>query len=153
MTATAVAQAQREAVAFDLEGGLINVSRIRKLAGDASRFHSAMLGCPPNRAVVAAARRAHENGKAVLVMTGGNRRLEQLVVTWLARNDVPAALLLMRSRNDFRPGAVVKRERLRAAHLQFGGLTVWSADPSLNRLSEQEGIDVIPLPGYWGEVQ
>ena len=70
------------------------------------------------------------------------RRLEQLAITWLNRNGVPAALLLMRSRHDYRPGAVVKRERLRAAHRQFDGLTVWSADPSVVRLSEQDGIDV-----------
>jgi hypothetical protein len=143
----------RTAVAFDLEGGLVNVSRIRHLANDASRFHAAMLECPPNRNVVAAARRASESGKTVLVMTGGNRRLEQLVVTWLGRHGVPAALLLMRDRTDYRPGAVVKRERLRAAHRQFGNLTVWSADPSVNRLSEQEGIDVVELPGYWGDTE
>lgn len=139
------------AVAFDLEGGLINVSKIHHLANDASRFHAAMLGCPPNRNVVSAARRAHEAGKTVLVMTGGDRRLEQLVIVWLARNCVPATLVLMRGRGDYRPGAVVKRERLRAAHRQFGGLTVWSADPSVNRLSEQEGIDVVLLPDYWGD--
>ncbi|MFB8120542.1 hypothetical protein ACFQ6U_13885 [Streptomyces sp. NPDC056465] len=149
---TAVAPPRTAAVAFDLEGGLINVSTIHHLAADASRFHSAMLGCPPNRDVVAAARRASRSGKAVLVMTGGDRRLEQLVATWLSRNGVPARLLLMRSRNDFRPGAVVKRERLRAAHGQFGSLSVWSADPSVNRLSQREGIDVVELPGYWGDV-
>ncbi|MGW4086930.1 phosphatase domain-containing protein [Streptomyces sp. NPDC004822] len=150
---TAIAAPARAAVAFDLEGGLINVRRIRKLATDASRFHSAMLGCPSNRNVVAAARRAHESGKAVLVMTGGDRRLEQLVITWLNRNGVPATLLLMRSRHDYRPSAVVKRERLRAAHRQFEALTVWSADPSVARLSEQDGIDVVPLPGYWADTQ
>lgn len=141
------------AVAFDLEGGLIDVSGIHHLANDASRFHSAMLECPPNRDIVADARSAHQAGSTVLVMTGGDRRLEQLVVNWLGRHGVPAALLLMRSRNDYRPGAVVKRERLRAAHRQFGSLTVWSADPNVNRLSEQEGIDVIALPGYWGATQ
>ncbi|MFD9394191.1 hypothetical protein ACFWBB_26665 [Streptomyces sp. NPDC060000] len=152
MTTAIAAPPKTTAVAFDLEGGLINVSKIHRFANDASRFHSAMLGCPPNRDVVAAAQRAHEDGKTVLVMTGGDRRLEQLVVTWLGRHGVPATLLLMRSRNDFRPGAVVKRERLRAAHFQFGHITVWSADPSVNRLSEQEGIDVVELPGYWGDV-
>lgn len=143
----------RTAVAFDLEGGLIDVSSIHHLANDASRFHRASLECPPNRDVVAAARRAHESGKAVLVMTGGDRRLEQLVATWLGRNGVPATLVLMRGRGDYRPGAVVKRERLRGAHRQFGSLTVWSADPSVTRLSEQEGITVTELPGYWGDTQ
>ena len=142
----------RTAVAFDLEGGLIDVSSIHHLAKDASAFHAAMLGCSPNRDVVAAARRARESGKTVLVMTGADRRLEQLVSTWLGRNGVPATLVWMRGRGDYRPSAVVKRERLRAAHHQFGSLTVWSADPSVNRLSEQEGIDVIPLPGYWGDL-
>lgn len=140
------------ALAFDLEGGLINVSRIRHLAHDASKFHAAMLGCRTNARVVRAARRAREDGQTVLVMTDADRRLEQLVVTWLNRNDVPATLLLMRGRADYRPSAVVKQERLRAAHRQFDSLTVWSADPSVNRLSEQEGIDVVPLPGYWGDV-
>ncbi|MEV8344590.1 hypothetical protein [Streptomyces niveus] len=152
MTAAIAAPRQTAAVAFDLEGGLIDVSTIHHLSNDASRFHSAMLGCPPNRDVVAAARRARESGKTVLVMTGVDRRLEQLVSTWLGQHGMPATLLLMRSRNDFRPDAVVKRERLRAACQQFDSLTVWSADPSVNRLSEREGIDVVPLRGYWGDL-
>ncbi|MFE4579375.1 HAD family hydrolase [Streptomyces chartreusis] len=153
MTTAIATPPKTAAVAFDLEGGLINVSAIHHVAKDSSRFHAAMLGCPPNRDVVATARHARESGKTVLVMTGADRRLEQLVVTWLGRQDVPATLLLMRGRTDYRPGAVVKRERLRAAYRQFGSLTVWSADPSVNRLSEQEGIDVVALPGYWGDTQ
>ncbi|MEU1592813.1 hypothetical protein ABZ468_08105 [Streptomyces sp. NPDC005708] len=146
-----VAAPPRQAVAFDLEGGLANISGIHHLARDASKFHRAALGCRPNRKVVDAARRAHASGKTVLVMTGGDRRLEQLVVQWLERNGVPATLLLMRGRGDHRPSAVIKRERLRAAHRQFGDLTVWSADPNVTRLSEQDGIDVVPLPGWMEE--
>ncbi|QOV40191.1 hypothetical protein IM697_18390 [Streptomyces ferrugineus] len=93
---TAVAPPSTAAVAFDLEGGLIDVSSIHYLANDASAFHRASLGCPPNRDVVAAARHAHESGKTVLVMTGGDKRLEQLVATWLVRSGVPATLILMR---------------------------------------------------------
>ncbi|MFK0279506.1 hypothetical protein ACIQVL_03395 [Streptomyces sp. NPDC090499] len=149
---TAIAPPNTGAVAFELEGGLVNVSSIHHLAKDASAFYAAMLGCPPNPDVVAAARRARAGGKTVLAMTGGDRRLEQLVITWLGRHSVPATLVLMRGRGDYRPSAVVKRERLRAAHRQFGNLTVWSADPSVNRLAEQEGLDVVPLPGYWGDL-
>ncbi|MFJ4880163.1 hypothetical protein ACIP93_33815 [Streptomyces sp. NPDC088745] len=150
---TAVAPPRTTAIAFDLEGGLIDVSGIHHLSSNASRFHRASLSCPANHDIVAAAQRAYENGTTVLVMTGGDRRLEQLVSVWLGRNGVPAALLLMRGRGDYRPGAVVKRERLRAARRRFGGLTVWSADPSVTRLSEREGIDVMPLPGYWGDTR
>ncbi|MFJ4084923.1 hypothetical protein ACIP2Z_39020 [Streptomyces iakyrus] len=153
MTTAIAAPPKTAAVVFDLEGGLIDVSTIHHLANDASRFHAAMLGCPPNPSIVAEARHARGSGKTVLVMTGGDRRLEQLAITWLNENDVPATLLLMRGRSDYRPGAVVKRERLRAAHRQFGSITVWSADPSVARLSEQDGIDVVPLPGYWGDTQ
>ena len=153
MTTAIAAPSKTAAAVFDLEGGLIDVSAIHGLARDASRFHSAMLECPPNLEVVADARIAHQAGKTVLVRTGGDRRLERLVITWLNLHGVPAALLLMRSRHDYRPSAVVKRERLRAAHRQFEGLTVWSADPSVARLSEQDGITVVPLPGYWGDTQ
>jgi hypothetical protein len=148
---TAVAAPPRGAVAFDLEGGLINVRSIRHLAGDAAAFYRASLQCPPNRRVVQAAREARAKGQTVLVMTGGDKRLEQLVVTWLGAHGVPATLVLMRGRGDFRPTAVVKGERLRAAAAKFGGLTVWSADPSVARISERDGIDVHALPGYWGE--
>ncbi|MGW1617222.1 hypothetical protein ACWCQZ_49470 [Streptomyces sp. NPDC002285] len=79
------AVATRDAVAFDLEDGLIDVSNINHLTTDTSAFHRANLGCPPNHDVVTAARRAHRNGKGVLVMTGGDRRLEQLVITWLGK--------------------------------------------------------------------
>ncbi|MFF8696209.1 hypothetical protein ACF08W_28760 [Streptomyces sp. NPDC015144] len=152
MTTVIDAPPRTAATVFDLEGGLVDVSAIHGLARDASRFHSAMLECPPHLDVVAAARSAHQAGETVLVMTSGDRRLERRVITWLARHGVPAALLLMRSRNDFRPSAVVKRERLRAAHYRFECLSVWSADPSVTRLSEQDGIDVVPLPGYWGDL-
>ncbi|MET8717379.1 hypothetical protein ABZV52_29885 [Streptomyces sp. NPDC004735] len=150
---TAVAALPRTAVVFDLEGGLIDVRRIHHLAADSSAFHSAMLACPPNREVVNAALRAHRDGQAVLVMTGSDRRLEQLVKVWLGRQGVPAALMLMRGRGDYRPSAVVKRERLVATRRQFAELTVWSADPSVNRVSEREGLRVQVLPDYWGDVQ
>lgn len=149
---TAIAPPTVAAVAFDLEGGLINVSKIHHLAGDTSRFHAAMLGCPPNPRVVAAARHAKESGRTVLVMTGGDRRLEQLVITWLGRNAVSTTMVLMRGRGDYRPSAVVKQEQLRASYCHFGQLTVWSADPSVARLSEQDGMDVVMLPGYWGDL-
>jgi hypothetical protein len=149
---TAIAAPPRGAVAFDLEGGLINVRRIRHLAGDAAAFHRASLGCPPNRTVVQAAREAHAKGQTVLVMTGGSRRLEQLVRTWLGRNGVPCTLVLMRGRGDFRPAAVVNGERLLSLSRQYGGLTVWSANPSIANVSARYGIDVHSLPGYWGEV-
>ncbi|QFG13207.1 phosphatase [Streptomyces phage Gilgamesh] len=150
---TTVIAPPRAAVAFDLEGGLIDVSGIHHLAHDASQFHRASLGCPANLTVLAAAHRALRDGKAVLVMTGGDRRLEQLVRVWLGQYGVPAAMVLMRCRGDYRPGAVVKRERLRAVHRQFPSLTVWSADPNVTRLSEPDGIDVVALPGYWGDTQ
>jgi hypothetical protein len=149
---TVVAPLSVAAVVFDLEGGLVNVSSIHHLANDAAAFYTAMLGCPPNGHVVAAAWKAHQSGKAVLVMTGADRRLEQLMRAWIGRNSMPSTLVMMRSRGDHRPSAVVKRERLRAVRRQFGSLTVWSADPSVNRLSEQDDIDVIPLPGYWGDL-
>ncbi|WP_409473509.1 hypothetical protein [Streptomyces sp. HC307] len=66
---------------------------------------------------------------------------------------MPATLVLMRGRGGYRPGAVVKRERLRAAHRQFANLSVWSADPNVTRLSEQEGLHVTVLPGCWGDEQ
>ncbi|MER7952065.1 hypothetical protein ABTY59_32205 [Streptomyces sp. NPDC096079] len=150
---TTAAAPPRTGLVIDLEGGLINVRSIRHLAKDAARFHEASLGCPPNKRIVADARRAHRDGLTVLVMTGGDRRLGERIVAWLGDNEVPAAVLLMRCQGDYRPGAVVKRERLRAARRRFADLTVWSADPSVTRLSERDGIAVRELPGYWGETQ
>ncbi|WP_371605054.1 hypothetical protein OG345_42305 (plasmid) [Streptomyces sp. NBC_01220] len=150
---TAVGAPPRSAVAFDLEGGLIDVSGIHHLAHDSSAFHSAMLGCPPSREVVSAAQQASRSGKVVLVMTGSDRRLEHLVAAWLGRHGVPATLVLMRGRGDYRPSAVVKRERLAAASRRYAELTVWSADPSVTRLSTRDGLFVTLLPGYWAETQ
>ncbi|GAA2439525.1 hypothetical protein [Streptomyces glaucus] len=147
---TTVIAPPREAVAFDLEGGLADVTRIHRLASDASRFYQAILKCPANRDVVRAAKEAHKSGKTVIVMTGGDQRLAPVVAQWLTRHRVPSTLVLMRGRGDHRPSAVVKRERLRAAHRQFPHLSVWSADPGLAHLSEREGIPVTKLPGYWG---
>lgn len=144
------AVAQRNAAVFDLEG-LIDVSGIRHLAKNAAAFSRASLGCPANRDVVSAARRAHKSGKTVLVITGGDRRLEQLVAAWLRLHRVPSTLVMMRCRGDYRPGPVVKRERLRAARLRFAGFEVWSGDQNVARLLEQDGIDVTVVPGWEDE--
>ncbi|MGW0032999.1 hypothetical protein ACWDXD_24680 [Streptomyces sp. NPDC003314] len=153
MTTAVAPPLTRTAIVFDLEGCLIDVSSIHHLANNAAAFHRAALGCPLNRGGAEAARQAHHDGKTVLVMTGADRRLEDLVSVWLGRNAVPASRLLMRNRQDYRPAAVVKRDRLRLARGLFDQVTVWSADPSVTRVLAREGFAVKELPGYWGDTQ
>jgi hypothetical protein len=100
---------------------------------------------------VDAAREAHARGRAVLVMTGRDRRWERLTAMWLALHDVPSAGLWMRGRGDYRPDYVIKRELLRSVRQRYNVLRAWDDNPNVIRLWNEEDIPVEVVPGYVDE--
>ncbi|WP_317696671.1 hypothetical protein [Aeromicrobium sp. REDSEA-S32_B7] len=82
-----------DAVIADLDGTLVDVSSIlHHVAGDErdfAAFHSASRDCPPRPEVVEAVRAAHEQGRAVLVVTSREFVWRDLTLDWLQQHDVP----------------------------------------------------------------
>lgn len=139
------------AVIFDMDGTLADVRGIRPLLqGPRSfdAFHAASVDCPPHTAVVAAARREHAAGRAVLIVTARSVRWRHHTAMWLALNDVPSSAMWMRGRHDQRPDYEVKRDILARIRLRYGPVAAWDDNPDVIRLWTDEGIPTTVVPGW-----
>ncbi|MGA5127698.1 hypothetical protein ACPCAG_30905 [Streptomyces pseudogriseolus] len=144
----------QDAEIFDADGTLVDVTEIRPLIkgpGGFTAFHRASIDCPPHQDVVDAARQAHAKGRAVLVVTGRDRRWERLTSMWLAMHGVPTDGLWMRGRGDYRPDYVIKREILRSLRRSYNIVRAWDDNPNVIRLWQEEGIPVEIVPGWQDE--
>ncbi|MEN3586721.1 hypothetical protein AAH978_21615 [Streptomyces sp. ZYX-F-203] len=146
--------ARRKAEIFDVDGTLVDVSGIRHLIdgpGGFAAFHLAGASCPAHPHVVEAAREAHAEGRAVLVVSGRERRWERLTSMWLALHEVPSDGLWMRRLGDYRPDYVVKREILASLRRRYDVVRAWDDNPNVIRLWQEEGIPVEVVPGWTDE--
>lgn len=144
-----------EAVIFDLQGTLVNVSSVRHLVEcdkpDFDAFHTATATCPAIWSVVDEAKRAHVAQKVVIVMTGMNEKFRAPMVKWLNSHEVPFSLLMMRPNRDFRKDFIVKREMLLEAQLRGFVVThAWDDNPQIVDLWKRENIPVTVVPGWTG---
>ncbi|MFG2512661.1 hypothetical protein [Streptomyces sp. NPDC048584] len=148
------AVALQDAEIFDADGTLVDVEPIRHLIkgpGGFTAFHRASIDCQPHQYVVDAAREAHAKGRAVLIVTGRDRRWERLTAMWLALHGVPSDGLWMRGRGDYRPDYVIKRELLRSIRRRYNVVRAWDDNPNVIRLWHEENIPVEVVPGWVDE--
>lgn len=136
-----------DAVIADLDGTLVDVSSIlHHVTGkerDFAAFHAASRDCPPRPEVVDAVRDAHEQGRAVLVVTSREFVWRDLTLDWLQEHDVPYDQLVMRIVGDYRPDHVVKGEML--DQLEKDGyrvLEAWEDASDIADLWRSRDIDV-----------
>ena len=136
-----------DAVIADLDGTLVDVSSIlHHVTGkerDFAAFHAASRDCPPRPEVVDAVRDAHEQGRAVLVVTSREFVWRDLTLDWLQEHDVPYDQLVMRIVGDYRPDHVVKAEML--DQLEKDGyrvLEAWEDASDIADLWRSRDIDV-----------
>lgn len=143
----------KDAVIFDMDGTLCDVSGVRHhllRSHDPFRhFHEASIDCPPHPDVVLAARQAHEEGLAVLIVTAREARFRNVTAMWLALHDVPSDVMYMRATGDFRPDYVIKEEILTKIKREFTVIEAWDDNPSVIDLWRSEGILTHVVPG-WG---
>ncbi|WP_030898635.1 hypothetical protein [Streptomyces sp. NRRL F-5126] len=141
----------REAVLFDMDGTLCDVRGIRHLLDGPGRFaafHSASVDCPPHPHVVQAAREAHAEGLAVLIVTARETRWRNHTAMWLALNDVPSDAMWMRARGDYRPDFEVKRDILAGIRTRYRPVAAWDDNPAVIELWRGEGVPVHVVPGW-----
>lgn len=135
----------RPAVLFDLDGTLCDTRSIEHLvAGDEPdyrAFHTASAGCPADAVVAEAARRAHREGRAVVIVSSREFIWRDLTMDWLVSQQIPYDGLYLRYSSDFRPAAVVKAELL--GHVREDGfepVEAWENHDAILELWRESGI-------------
>lgn len=129
---------------FDLDGTLVDVTEALPLLdgeGGFRAFTEASIACPPRPEIVAAARQAHADGRAVLVVSGREYVWHDLTLGWLAQNGVPCERLYLRIVGDFRSDVEVKADLLAEMALDgFAPVAAWDDKPSVVDLWREHGI-------------
>lgn len=148
--------ARRDAVVFDMDGTLADVSSIRHLlVKDAGRpwknfpaFHAASASVPVHGWVADAAREADADGLDVLVVTARKAQWRHHTAMFLALNHIPSAALFMRANDDNRKDHAVKADILARIRTRWNVVHAWDDNPSIIDLWKAEGIPVTVVPGW-----
>lgn len=106
---------RQPAVIVDVDDTLCDVSEIRHLYAvpdDFNAFTRASRNCPPRPEVLDwCHRHFHQDGYALLVVTGRSDEFRDITIEWLAEHlPVPYAGLWMRPRGHYGSNVTVKRE-------------------------------------------
>lgn len=149
----------RNAVIFDMDGTLADVSSIRHHIvpptpmpkgwhKDFDSFHRESVNVPANSNVVDHAIRAHVLGNAILIVTARRAMYRHHTAWWLALNGVPSDALYMRGDKDGREDYLVKRDILAAIRTSWNPIHAIDDNPSVIALWESEGIPTTIVEGF-----
>ena len=144
-----------DAVIFDIDGTLADVSKIRQKwlfaennKKDFQRFHAASVNAPVIPWVREAALWTHRQGLIVVIVTGRTSRWRHHTAWWLALNNVPSDALLMRADNDNRSDATIKTKMLNQIQHSWNPIWVFDDNPSTIPVWQRAGIPVTVVPGW-----
>lgn len=140
-----------EAVIFDMDGTLCDVSAVRHFVEGEDRnfdaFHAASMECPPHQHVVDALRQAQSDGHAILIVTARSSKWRDYTIKWLDRLDITFDRLYMRFEADFRPDYVIKKDILKQIiDDHFRPIHAWDDSPKIIALWRDNGIEVTEVP-------
>ena len=149
----------RNAVIFDMDGTLADVSSIRhhivppnpKPKGwfkDFDAFHSESVSVPANRSVVDHAVRSHLLGNANLVVTARRAMYRHQTAWFLALHGVPSDRLYMRGDKDGRPDYEVKKDILARIQREFNVIHAVDDNPAVIQLWQENGIPTTIVEGF-----
>jgi hypothetical protein len=149
----------KTAVIFDMDGTLADVSSIRHhltkfdetkrtVVKHFHRFHAASVSVPPHKHVVNAAQVAKVMGHDVLVVTARKHMWRHHTAWWLAMNNVPSDMLMMRGNDDNRKDYEVKKDMLYTIRKAYNIIHAWDDNPSIIKLWMEEGIPTTVVPGW-----
>jgi FMN phosphatase YigB (HAD superfamily) len=149
-----------EAVIFDMDGTLADVSGMRHYLTDDPRrknfdlFHkSACLFAPVNQRVVSQARFHAARGRAILIVTARKRMWGDYTKMWLDKHSIPYERIYMRANDDYRRDYEVKRDILARIRSQgFDVVHAYDDNPNVIKLWTEEGIPTTVVPGWIPEV-
>ena len=136
---------QKRLAIFDLDGTLVDVTKIRHYVEGKKKnfdlFHKESINCPPNEKVLVLNRTLAMNHNVyIAVFTGREEKYRELSEQWLDNNKVSYHCLLMRSDNDFRSNVIIKNELFE--NFKFNYLTYLAIDdtPELRLLWKRVGF-------------
>ena len=147
------------AVIFDMDGTLANVSSIRHHIVPPNpmpkgwfknfhAFHSESVSAPANRSVVDHAIHASILGNAILIVTARRAMYRHQTAWFLAMNGIPSDALYMRADNDGRPDYEVKKDILASIQTKYNVIHAVDDNPAVIKLWEENGISTTVIEGY-----
>lgn len=147
----------RDAVIFDVDGTLVDVSSVRHFvvpeppsrSKNFHKFHEAAVDCPANEWVVRAARDCFEQGFDILVVTARSSLFRNHTAFWLAMHEVPSHAMFMRRDGDHRPDYEVKADILRQIRgAGWNPVLAFDDNPNVIKLWEENRIPTVVVPGW-----
>ena len=144
----------QQGVIFDMDGTLADVRSIRHHVVNDSRrkdfdaFHAESVNVPAHQHVVEAARQAHHDGLAVLIVTARKAKWRHHTAFWLAINGIPSDGMWMRADHDNRPDREVKTDILRRIRQTFDVVHAWDDNPAVIAVWESHGIPTTKVEGW-----
>lgn len=141
-----------DAVVFDMDGTLADVSGLRHLVQGPNRnfeeFHQRSVDAPPNSEVVDMARNAKAAGKKIVIVTARKAKFRPHTAMWLAQNDVPSDAMYMRADKDQRPDYEVKKDILNRMSRSFNVIHAVDDNPNVLKLWHENNIRTTRVPGW-----
>ena len=144
----------QQGVIFDMDGTLADVRSIRHHVVNDSRrkdfdaFHAESVNVPANQHVAQAARQAHRDGLAVLIVTARKAKWRHHTALWLAINNIPSDGMWMRADHDNRPDREVKTDILHRIRQTFEVVHAWDDNPAVIAVWESHGIPTTKVEGW-----
>lgn len=152
----------KDAVIFDVDGTLCDVSSIRYFVNERSpkfsgkklwnRFHESAIDCPPIPQTMEIYEQARESGLAILVVTARMNVWAMATLLWLKENGIDHDELYMRKNLDYRKDYIVKAEILDQIR-KDGYRPVFAVDdnPNVIQLWKENDIPTVIIPGWEGQ--
>lgn len=147
-----------QAIIFDMDGTLCNVSSIRhhliptdprfKGKKDFDAFHSESVNCPPHTHVWYAFKSAQHRGLKVIVVTARQEKYRAHTSWWLSEQGLLPDEHHHRQNGDFRKDVEIKREILEDLRKRYDIVQAWDDNPAIIELWKSEGIDTVEVPGW-----
>lgn len=150
----------RNAVVFDVDGTLCDVSSIRHLvkkgaskARDFKAFHEGASDCPPIEWVVQDVVNFYMMDFKILIVTARSEMYRARLETWLRQKaGLPLFTfdkIYMRPDKDFRPDREVKEEIYQnILEDGFDPFLAYDDNPSIVEMWRDKGIPVMVVPGW-----
>ena len=139
------------AAIFDVDGTLVDVSSVRHHVMQRpkrfDRFHAEAIDCPPHPLAVDLARKARDDGMAVLVVTARKESWRFHTLLWLREQGIEHDAIYMRGVQVNRKDYDVKADLLRSIQRRYDVRLAVDDNPNVIRLWQEHGIPTITVPG------
>lgn len=146
---------RKQAIAFDMDGTLTDVSPIRHFIDaakgkgfrDFDSFHRMSVHCPANDEVLDMAMDAHRNGFTIIITTARNEAYREATQKWLDDYGIPFENIFMRKDGDMRPDYVVKKEMYETQiKPYYDVLRAVDDNPQAVQNWKEQGLQVTEIP-------